>query len=80
MWAAHIKLESLEVSGESYLAKVHYRTQDRFGLGDDVLNPVYREFRIFRLWFTLQRWNKYGYRPFITEVNATVEISGRRDE
>ncbi|MGV7092164.1 DUF3289 family protein [Siccibacter turicensis] len=55
--------------------------QDRFGLDDnDVLNPVYREFRIFRLWFALQRWNKYGYRPFITEVNATVEISGRRDE
>ncbi|WP_130099339.1 DUF3289 family protein [Siccibacter turicensis] len=80
MWVAHIILESLEVSGESYLVKVHYRTQDRCGLGDDVLNPVYREFRIFRLWFTLQRWKTYGYRPFITEINATVELSGRRDE
>ena len=81
MWAAHITLESLEVSGESYLAKVHYRMQDHFGLDDnDVLNPVYREFRIFRLWFALQRWKKQGYRPFITEINTTVEISGRRDE
>ncbi|WNN47807.1 DUF3289 family protein [Siccibacter colletis] len=33
-----------------------------------------------RLWFALQRWKEYGYRPFITEINATVEISGGRDE
>lgn len=78
-WATHITLESLEVDGDSYHAKVHYRIQDHFGLDDaDVLNPVYREFRIFRLWFALQRWDKYGYKPFITEMNATIEISGRR--
>lgn len=78
-WATHITLESLEVDGDSYRAKVHYRIQDHFGLDDaDVLNPVYREFRIFRLWFALQRWDKYDYKPFITEMNATVEISGRR--
>lgn len=80
-WATHITLESLEVEGDSYRAKVHYRIQDHFGLDDyDVLNPVYREFRIFRLWFALQRWDLYGYKPFITEMNATVEISGRRGE
>nr|WP_230979121.1 DUF3289 family protein [Intestinirhabdus alba] len=80
-WATHITLASLEVTGESFRAKVHYRVQDHFGLDDtDVLNPLYREFRIFRLWFTLQRWNEYGYRPFITEMNATVEITGRRGE
>lgn len=80
-WATHITLESLEVNGESYRAKVQYRIQDHFGLDDgDVLNPLYREFRIFRLWFALQRWNVYGYRPFITEMNATLEINGRRGE
>lgn len=80
-WATHITLLSLEVYGDSYRAKVHYRIQDHFGLDDaDVLNPVYREFRIFRLWFALQRWDQYGYRPFITEMNATVEINGRRGE
>lgn len=80
-WATHISLESLEVSDGSYWAKVHYRIQDHFGLDDaDVLNTVYREFRIFRLWFVLQRWDEYGYKPFITEMNATVEISGRRGE
>lgn len=81
VWATHITLESLEVEGESFRAKVHYRIQDHFGLDDtDALNPLYREFRIFRLWFVLQRWDQYGYRPFITEMNATLEISGRRDE
>lgn len=80
-WATHITLESLEVMDDGYRAKVHYRVQDHFGLDDDdVLNPIYREFRIFRLWFVLQRWQEYGYRPFITEMNATVEISGRRSE
>jgi uncharacterized protein (TIGR03034 family) len=80
-WATHIMLESLEVEGDSYRAKVHYHIQDHFGLDDaDVLNPVYREFRIFRLWFALQRWDLYGYKPFITEMNTTVEISGRLGE
>ncbi|MHB9590575.1 PAAR domain-containing protein [Enterobacter mori] len=76
-WSTHITLVSLQVSGNSYRAMVHYRVQDHFGLDDDdVLNPVYREFRIFRLWFALQRWDQYGYKPFISEMNATVEITG----
>lgn len=80
-WSTHITLVSLVVSGDSYRATVHYRIQDHFGLDDDdVLNPVYREFRIFRLWFALQRWDQYGYKPFITEMNATVDISGRRGD
>lgn len=80
-WSTRITLESLDVEGDVYRAQVHYRIQDHFGLDDvDVLNPLYREFRIFRLWFTLQRWDEYGYRPFITEMNATVEITGRCDE
>jgi len=80
-WSTHITLESLEVTGDSYRATVHYRVQDHFGLDDaDILNPVFHQGRIFRIWFVLQRYVKYGYRPFITEMNATVEISGRRGE
>ena len=80
-WSTHITLESLEVTGDSYRAMVHYRVQDHFGLDDaDVQNDLFRQFRIFRLWFVLQRWDLYGYKPFITEMNATVEISGRRGE
>lgn len=80
-WSTHITLESLEVDGDSYRAKVNYRVQDHFGLDDaDVMNPIYSKFRIFRLWFVLQRWDQYGFKPFITEMNATVEINGRRGE
>jgi len=80
-WSTHITLESLEVSGDSFRAKVHYRIQDHFGLDDaDILNPFYFKGRLFRLWFVLQRYVTYGYKPFITEMNATVEISGRRSE
>lgn len=76
-WATHITLESLEVNGDSYRAKVHYRVQDHFGLNDDdVQDAFYHQFRIFRLWFALQRWDLYGYKPFINEMNATVEING----
>ncbi|WP_240775836.1 DUF3289 family protein [Nissabacter sp. SGAir0207] len=60
---------------------VAYCIQDYFSLdGADVVNPVYQKFRIFRLWFALQRWDEYGYRPFITEMNTTIEITGRQDE
>ncbi|MCU6329697.1 DUF3289 family protein [Enterobacter quasiroggenkampii] len=78
-WSTHITLESLEVTGESFRAKVRYRIQDHFGLDDaDILNSVYHQGRIFRIWFVLQRWHEYDYKPFITEMNTTVEISGGR--
>ena len=80
-WSTHITLESLVVTGDTYHAKINYKVQDHFGLDDqDIQNKIYREFRIFRLWFVLQRCKQYGYKPFITEMNATVEISGRRND
>lgn len=78
-WATHITLQSLEVSGNRFSAQVHFRIQDHFGLDDaDVLSPVYRQFRMFRIWFLLQHWVEYGYRPFITEMNVTKTIEGNR--
>ncbi|MFP1725754.1 DUF3289 family protein [Lonsdalea quercina] len=80
-WATHITLESLEIQGDAYRAKVYYHAQDHFGLDDnDILDPIYRRLEIFNLWFTLQRWQKFGYKPFITEMNATIEINGGRSE
>lgn len=80
-WATHITLESVKLSGDSYQARVNYRVQDHFGLDEaDIQHKVFRQFRIFRLWFVLQRWQEYGYKPFITEMNATLEISGEQSE
>lgn len=78
-WATHITLESLQVEGDIYTARVNYRIQDHFGLDNaDILNPLYRKARIFRIWFILQRFEQYNYHPFITEMNATIEITGSR--
>lgn len=79
VWATTITLKSLVIKGDNYSAIVHYRAQDHFGLDSkDVLNPVYRQFRIFRIWFLLQHYDKYSFKPFITEMNATLTITGSR--
>lgn len=78
-WATHITLQSLLVSNDKYKAVINYRIQDHFGLDSlDILNPFYFQFRIFRIWFVLQRWAKYGFKTFITEMNATVTIQGAK--
>jgi len=77
--ATHITLESLEINDNAYKAKVHYRVQDHFGLDNaDITHRLYRQFRIFRIWFVIQRWEGYGYRPFITEMSDTKKIEGSR--
>lgn len=79
VWATTITLKSLVIEGDNYSATIHYRAQDHFGLDSkDVLNPVYRQFRIFRIWFLLQHYEKYSYKPFITEMNASISIKGNR--
>lgn len=81
IWATHITLQSLTVSGNRFSAQVHFRSQDHFGLDDtDVRDWIYGNFRMFRIWFVLQRWVEYGYRPFITEMNVTKTIEGSRKD
>ena len=78
--ATHITLQSLDITGDTFRATLHYRIQDHFGLDDvDVRHPLYHQFRLFRIWFVLQRWEEYDYKPFITEMNATVTIEGQRE-
>ncbi len=77
--ATHITIKSLKIDGDMFHATVHYRSQDHFGLDDtDVLDPFYRQFRIFHIWFVLQRWKGLGYKPFLTNMEATLEITGVR--
>ncbi|QPT12978.1 DUF3289 family protein [Serratia rubidaea] len=80
-WATHITVKSLQVDNASYRALVHYRVQDHFGLDDDDIRKVrFNQFRFFRIWFVLQRYNQLGFKPFMTNMEATVEISGRHNE
>lgn len=77
IWATHIFLDSLEVKNDTYIASIRFKFQDHFGLDSaDISNTFYRNFRIFRIWFALQRWEGFGFRPFLTEVNYIAKIQG----
>lgn len=77
--ATHITIRSLQVNGNEFRAIVHYRSQDHFGLDNtDMLDSFYRQFRIFHIWFVLQRWRGLGYKPFLTNMEASIEITGKR--
>ena len=78
-WATHITLKSLHIDNDRYQAVVHYKVQDHFGLdSDDILNKTFSQFNFFRIWFVLQRYNQFGFKPFMTNMEATVRITGGR--
>ncbi|WP_312393789.1 DUF3289 family protein [Mixta calida] len=76
-WATHIFLDSFQITRNRYTANVRFRMQDHFGLDiNDISNNFYRQFRLFRIWFILQRWEFYLFRPFITEIVVHKKIEG----
>ena len=80
-WATHIILKSLHISNDSYRAVVHYKVQDHFGLDvEDISKLKFNSFRFFRIWFLLQRCNTFAFRPFMTNMVATIEITGIRND
>ena len=81
IWAAHITIKSLQIDNDRYRAVVHYKVQDHFGLdNDDILKVKFSQFHFFRIWFVLQRYNQFGLRPFMTNMEASVKIIGERNE
>lgn len=76
-WATHITIKWLKIQDNHYRALVNYKVQDHFGLDSaDILKPMFNHLRFFRLWFLLQRYNRMGFKPFMTNLEASVEISG----
>lgn len=79
-WATQISMKSLRIEGDRFRAVVHYKIQDHFGLDNqDVLDWKFREFRLFRIWFILQRYSKFAFKPFMTNMETTIEITGERN-
>ncbi|MEQ4530162.1 MAG: YPO3983 family protein [Mixta sp.] len=80
-WATHITIKSLNIDNDRYRAVVHYKVQDHFGLdSDDILKTKFSQFHFFRIWFVLQRYNQFGFKPYMTNIEATVEITGGRSD
>ena len=77
--ATHITIKSLSIDNDRYRAVVHYKVQDHFGLDhNDILKFKFHQFRFFRIWFVLQRYSALGFKPFMTNMEATVEVTGNR--
>ncbi|EOC1300701.1 DUF3289 family protein [Cronobacter dublinensis] len=34
------------------------------------------QFQFFKAWFILQRYERFAYRPFFTDMQATVTLEG----
>lgn len=80
-WATQITIKSLTIDKNTYRAVVHYKVQDHFGLDDqDISQFKFRQLRFFRIWFVLQRYCEFGFKPFMTNMDATIEINGDRLE
>ncbi|UHM92321.1 DUF3289 family protein [Rahnella victoriana] len=79
-FATQITLKSLSISDNAFKAVINYKVQDHFGLDKiDISKPTFKALRFFRIWFVLQRWEKFGFRPFVTEMETDVDISGSRE-
>lgn len=80
IWSLQLSLKKLDIDiiNRIFSGEIAFKAQDHFGLNvDDVNGGKYVEFlRIFRSWFLLQRYDKFGYKPFITEMNHIRKISG----
>lgn len=80
-WATHITIKSLNIDNDHYRAVVHYKVQDQFGLDvDDISKFKFNQFRFFRIWFVVQRYNQFEFKPFMTNMESTIEITGGRNE
>ncbi|MFZ4832183.1 DUF3289 family protein [Rouxiella sp. Mn2063] len=75
--ATRIDIVDLVVNSSGWKAQIKYTGQDHFGLDiDDICKPKFNQFQFFRIWFVLQRYDKFGFRPFLTSLEATVDIEG----
>lgn len=80
IYATNIQITKLDISESGYVAKIIFTGQDHFGLDKtDIMNIKFHYIRAFRIWFVLQRWEKFAFKPFFTNMKAEFEISSRRN-
>ncbi|EPE7491601.1 YPO3983 family protein [Cronobacter universalis] len=73
-----ITIDSLDLNAGKYSATVHFKAQDHFGLDtDDISKTQFSAFTFFRIWFVLQRFNRFAFKPFFTNFEAKVTLTGK---
>lgn len=74
--AQRIKLLRIQKYATGWSAWFYFEGQDHFGLDVvDIRNPLYRNFRFFRIWFFLQRHRDFAFRPFFTNFKSIVMVN-----
>jgi uncharacterized protein (TIGR03034 family) len=75
--STEISIESLVLEGNKYTAVIKYRAQDHFGLDrEDILKPKFNSISFFRIWFVLQRAKHLAQKPFFTNFEASITLTG----
>lgn len=75
--ATKIDIVDLKVTSHTWRAKILFLGQDHFGLDThDINKHKFRQFQFFRIWFVLQRYDKFAFRPFLTNMGAVIEVEG----
>lgn len=79
VYATNIELIRLEISSDKFMATVKCTGQDHFGLDrNDIMNKKFHYIRAFRIWFILQHWQNFGFKPCFTNMSATISFEGER--
>lgn len=70
-------LFNMDVGEANWHATVRFQGQDHFGLDvEDIKKKMFNQFQFFRAWFVLQRYTRFAFRPFLTNMEAIVDIKG----
>ncbi|MEI8634728.1 DUF3289 family protein [Vibrio sp. PP-XX7] len=87
IWSMQVYAENLEYKGGKIRGTFKYIVQDHFGLDSDDINNHYsfkenpfmlnpfELFRGFRSWHLLQHYTGYGYQPFFTDIEFTLDMT-----
>ncbi|WP_258873253.1 DUF3289 family protein [Pantoea ananatis] len=78
--STEISIESLIFQGNKYTAVIKYRAQDHFGLDrENILKAKFNSIGFFRIWFVLQRAKHFAQKPFFTNFEATITLTGENN-
>ncbi|MGG6177376.1 DUF3289 family protein [Pantoea allii] len=66
-------------SSTGWQASIKFTGQDHFGLDvSDIRKKMFSQFQFFKIWFILQHFDRLGFRPFLTNMEAVIDIKGNR--
>ncbi|MCM0151747.1 DUF3289 family protein [Photobacterium galatheae] len=77
-WSVIVNIKELEFNENKFRVLIVYKIQDHFVLDIPDVNggKNFELLSLSRSWFLLQRYEKYAYKPFITEMNFDYIIEG----